>query len=67
MILKLQRPMTPGMHPILVYDETRCVMMSLKATPDLLAMFDDDAKIYVKAKLEDDSLRIIGIVAPEDW
>lgn len=67
--VKIQRPIEPRDGPLLVYDESRCVRMTLPQSPELLALFKPYAfKAYARAILRaDGTLDFKHRVEDEPW
>lgn len=69
-IFKLQRPLftTEEEPKILVYNQSRSWEGQIPITPELLALFGDQAKIYIIATPQDDGKLIpIELISEQPW
>lgn len=68
-IVKMQLPLfsTEG-QPILIYNEDRTIMHQQEATPELVALFHGEPKIYMVACITEDSqLGLIDYADDQEW
>lgn len=67
MIFKLQRPIDGSNGPVLAYDQHRNHQKFLPMTRQLVALFNDQVKIYVEAKMDGEKLVIDKRVPDRGW
>lgn len=64
-IAKIQVPFGPG--PVLVYDESRELFVTMQATKELLAFMGGSRKIFAHVHVEHDKLHIDGQAPWQEW
>jgi hypothetical protein len=67
MIVKVQKPISPGDAPVLVYDEYRRVEAMVPMTDQLRQMLGTKLKIYCEATKRGDEISFGKIVPDRGW
>lgn len=69
MIVKLQRSLgtSDGKDRVLVYNESRTVLVEQEMTRELSELFGKKDKLYAKASHKNGSVTIRGLVKAQSW
>lgn len=65
---KLQKPLfTTGEPECYVYNENRSIELFTPLTEELLELFGNEHKIYVRGEVHDRVIQVIEVVPDQDW